>query len=157
MTKNANFGPNLVVLGQEILIFTGESKSFGTHIMEKPPRHLVCIFLVGHGTKWARNTNIWPKVTKNAYFGPIRSGGSRSFGINYVVWRRVQLHSKLNIGRYRNSNLPTSCLVWFYQEITSNSMMLNCTIFHRSFTNVHFNFQIDFCHFINDLMFKLID
>ena len=35
MTKNANFGPDLVVLGQIILFFTGESKSFGTHITEK--------------------------------------------------------------------------------------------------------------------------
>ena len=32
MTKDANFGPNLVVFGQKILIFTGEIKSSGTHI-----------------------------------------------------------------------------------------------------------------------------
>ena len=43
MTKIANFRPNLVVLGQKIVVFTGESKSFGTHITEKPHRHLVCI------------------------------------------------------------------------------------------------------------------
>ena len=30
-------------LGKKILIFTGESKSFGTHITKKPPGHLVCI------------------------------------------------------------------------------------------------------------------
>ena len=41
--KNANFGPNLVVLGQKILIFTGEIKSFITHITENPPRHLARI------------------------------------------------------------------------------------------------------------------
>ena len=35
LAKNANFGPNLVIFGQEILIITGESKSFGTHITEK--------------------------------------------------------------------------------------------------------------------------
>ena len=40
LTKNANFGPNLVVLGQKILISTGKIKSFVTHITENPPRHL---------------------------------------------------------------------------------------------------------------------
>ena len=46
--------------------FTGKSKSFGTNITEKTPRHLVCIVcFVGMG----RNDNIWPKMTKNAYFG----------------------------------------------------------------------------------------
>ena len=43
VNKNANFGPNLVGFGQKILIFTGESKSFATHITENPPRHLVRI------------------------------------------------------------------------------------------------------------------
>ena len=41
MTKNAYFGPNLVVIGPKILIFTGRSKSFGTH--KKTPRQLVRI------------------------------------------------------------------------------------------------------------------
>ena len=43
ITKNAYFGPILAVFGPKILIFTGESKSFGTHIKDKPPRHLVRI------------------------------------------------------------------------------------------------------------------
>ena len=43
MTKNAYFGPILAVFGPKILIFMGVSKSFGTHIMEKPPRQLVRI------------------------------------------------------------------------------------------------------------------
>ena len=48
-----------------------KSKSFGTHITKKTPRHRACIFfLVAHGTKWAKNTNTWPKMAKNAYFGP---------------------------------------------------------------------------------------
>ena len=42
-TKNANFGPNLVVFGQKILFFTGEIISFVTHITENQPRHLVHI------------------------------------------------------------------------------------------------------------------
>ena len=37
MTKNADFGPNLAVFWAKILIFMGESKSFGTNITEKPP------------------------------------------------------------------------------------------------------------------------
>ena len=35
--------PNLVVFGQKILFFTGEIKSFVTHITENSPRHLVHI------------------------------------------------------------------------------------------------------------------
>merc|ERR1711884_870734 len=59
--KNANFGPNLVVLGQKILIFTGEIKSFVPHIMENQPRHLVRI---GFWSGMGRN------VQKMAIFGP---------------------------------------------------------------------------------------
>ena len=47
MTKNAYFGPNLAVFGPKILIFRGASKSFGTWIMEKPPRQLVRIDFFG--------------------------------------------------------------------------------------------------------------
>ena len=93
LTKNANFGQNLVVLGQKILFFTSEIKSFVTHLTENPPRHLVhIVFLVGHWTKCAKNGNIWPKMTKNADFGPnlaifgpkslIFMGLSKSFGTN---------------------------------------------------------------------------
>ena len=49
-------------------------------------------FLVGHWTKCAKNGNIWPKMTKNADFGPnlavfgpkslIFMGLSKSFGTN---------------------------------------------------------------------------
>ena len=61
LTKNANFGPNLVVFGQKILFFTGEIKSFVTHITENPPRHLV------HIVFWS---GIGQKVQKMAIFGP---------------------------------------------------------------------------------------
>jgi len=50
------------------------------------------LFLVGHWTKCAKNGNIWPKMTKNADFGPnlavfgpkilIFMGVSKSFGTN---------------------------------------------------------------------------
>ena len=43
MPEKEYFGQNLAVLGPKFLIFTGGSKSFGTHITEKPPRHLVHI------------------------------------------------------------------------------------------------------------------
>ena len=83
MNKNANLGPNLVVLGQNILSFTGEIKSFVTHITENPPRHLVhivfwsgigqnvqkwqylaqndqkCIFWTKFGRFWAKNPNFY--------------------------------------------------------------------------------------------------
>ena len=60
-TKNANFGPNLVVFGQKILFFTGEIKSFVTHITENPPRHLV------HIVFWS---GIGQNVQRMAIFGP---------------------------------------------------------------------------------------
>ena len=73
--KKAYFGPNLAFFGPKNLIFTGGSKSLGTHITEKPPRDLVRIFLVGRGTKWAKNVDIWTKMpvlgqfwAKNPYF-----------------------------------------------------------------------------------------
>ena len=56
---------------------------------QAPCSHL---FLVGHWTKCAKNGNIWPKMTKNADFGPnlavfgpkilIFMGVSKSFGTN---------------------------------------------------------------------------
>ena len=61
MDKNANFGLNLVVFGQKILFFTGEIKSFVTHITENPPRHLV------HIVFWS---GIGQNVQKMAIFGP---------------------------------------------------------------------------------------
>ena len=93
MNKNANFGPNLVVLGQKVLISTGEIKRFVTQKTENPPRHLVrIVFWSGMGRNGGKNANIWPKMTKNAYFGPnlavfwpkvlIFMGVSKSFGTN---------------------------------------------------------------------------
>ena len=61
MVRNANFGPNWVVFGQKILFFTGEIKSFVTHITENPPRHLV------HIVFWS---GIGQNVQKMAIFGP---------------------------------------------------------------------------------------
>ena len=72
MTKNAYFGPNLAILGPNILIPTGGSKSFGTHVTEKPPRHLFASFLVGHGTKWVKNANIWPKKPNLGQIWPFK-------------------------------------------------------------------------------------
>ena len=61
MVRNANFGLNLVVFGQKILIFTREVKSFVAHVMQNPPRHLVHIgFWSGNGQN----------VQKMAIFGP---------------------------------------------------------------------------------------
>ena len=47
--------------GQKILFFTGEIKSFVTHITENPPRHLV------HKVFWSEN---WTNVQTMAIFGP---------------------------------------------------------------------------------------
>ena len=71
MDRNAKFGLNLVVFGQKILFFTEEIKSFVTHLTKNPPWHLVHIgFWSGIGQNVQKNGNIWPKMTKNADFGP---------------------------------------------------------------------------------------
>ena len=72
MNKNANFGPNLVVFVQKILIFNG-MKSFVTHITENPLKHLVrIVFWSGMGRNGQKMPIFGPntKMTKHAYFGP---------------------------------------------------------------------------------------
>ena len=89
MTKNAYFGPNLAVLGPNILIPIGGSKSFGTHVTEKPTRHLVCI-LFGRprdqmGQKCqnlAQKANLWPNLAVLEPKILIFMGVSKSFGTN---------------------------------------------------------------------------
>ena len=61
ITKNKDFGPNLAVFGPKILFFTGEIKSFVTHITENPPGHLVHI---GFWSSMGRNGQKMP------IFGP---------------------------------------------------------------------------------------
>ena len=61
MDKIANFRLNLVVFGQKFPFFTGEIKSFVTHITENPPRHLV------HIVFWS---GFEQKEQKMAIFGP---------------------------------------------------------------------------------------
>ena len=77
LTKNASFGPNLVVFGQKILFFTGEIKSFVTHITENPPGHLVrIVFWWGiekkdkKGQYFAENDQKCIFWTKFGHFGP---------------------------------------------------------------------------------------
>ena len=75
--KKANFGPNWVVFGQKIFFFTGEIKSFVTHITENPPRHLVRIgFWSGmgrNGQKMAIFGPKWPKMHILDQFRPFLS------------------------------------------------------------------------------------
>ena len=62
LTKNAKFGPNLVVFGQKILFFTGEIKIFVTYIAENPSRHLVhIVFWSGIG----QNVQKWQYLAQN--------------------------------------------------------------------------------------------
>ena len=89
--KKAYFWPNLAFLGPKILIFMGGSKIFGTHLTEKPPRHLFrIVFWSGMGLKGPK----MPISGPNAYFGRnlavfgtkflISTGGSKSFGTNLM-------------------------------------------------------------------------
>ena len=69
------FWTKFCLLGPKILILTGESKSFGSHVTEKPPRHLVrIVFWSGIGSNgpkmpifgqesqfWAKFGRLWAK------------------------------------------------------------------------------------------------
>ena len=89
MAKNAYFGPNLPVLWPKILILTGGSKSFGTHITEKPPRHLArIVYWSGMGPNgpkmpiFGQKSQFWANL---AIYGPkilIFMWVSKSFGIH---------------------------------------------------------------------------
>ena len=62
MTNFAYFGPNSAVFEPKILILTGGSKSFGTHVTEKPPRHLVrIVFWSGIGRNGQKMPIFGPK------------------------------------------------------------------------------------------------
>ena len=71
--------------------YFGKEQKFWYPIIRKPLKHLVLIvLLVGHGIEWIRKANIWPKMTKNPYFGHnlavfgpkilIFTGGRKTFG-----------------------------------------------------------------------------
>ena len=76
------------VFGQKILIFTGESKSFGTHITEKPPRQLVRI-------------NFWWGIVRNRPKMPIFDPKIHNFDRIWPFWAK-------NINSYgRKKNFGT--------------------------------------------------
>ena len=61
----------MAVFGPIILDILRGSKSFGNHISENHlDNSFAALSLVGHGIKWARKANIWPKMTNNPNFGP---------------------------------------------------------------------------------------
>ena len=83
MIKNEDFGQNFAVLGSHILVFTGVSKSFGTHVTEKTPRQLVrIVFRSGVEPNepkmpkdLAKNAKIWPKFGRLGQKIHIMGGG----------------------------------------------------------------------------------
>ena len=74
MTKNADFGPILAVLGPKILIFMEVSESFGTDITENFLINLIALFFgqsldqMGQKCRYlAQNASFGPNL---AVFGP---------------------------------------------------------------------------------------
>ena len=94
MTKNANFEPNLVVLGQKILILTEESKGFGTHITEK--KHLGTLFALFFGRAWDEMGQKCQYLAKNAIFGP----NLAVFGTKILIFMRVSKSFGTHIGTF---------------------------------------------------------
>ena len=71
--QNCIFCTKFGLFGPKILILTGGSKSFGTHITEKPPGQLVHIsFLRGIGSNGPKKPifgQIWPFLSQKFIFG----------------------------------------------------------------------------------------
>ena len=94
MNKHGNFGQNFVVLGQKILIFIGEIRSFVTHKTKNPPRHLVVIGFWSPWDKMGKNMPIFGQIDLNCIFwtnfgrfwakNPNFSGVSKSFGTHIM-------------------------------------------------------------------------
>ena len=69
--KNCPFGPNILTI-LRVKIF------FVPTYQKTDSRHLVCIvILAGHGTKWARTANIWPKWPKMHILGKFDRCGAK--------------------------------------------------------------------------------
>merc|ERR1712211_165657 len=133
LTKNDNFGPNLVVLGQKNPFFLLEkSKVLLPTYRKTHLGTLFTLFLVGHWTKCAKNGNIWPKMTKNADFGPnlavfgpkslIFMGLSKSFGTNITENHFVNLSAFFFWSRIRSSGpkMPILGQIWPFLGPKSN-------------------------------------
>merc|ERR1711899_33002 len=102
LTINAIFEPNLVVFGQKIPFFTGEIKSFVTHIAENPPRHLVpIVFWSGIRSNGAKMPIFGPKCQFWAKFGLF-------WAQNPIFWGQGV---KILVPSYRDSN-ETPFFVW---------------------------------------------
>ena len=65
--KIAIFSQNRPSFGQESQLWQSVRKVLVLHHRKS---HQGFSFLVGHGAKWAKKTNIWPKMTKNTTLGP---------------------------------------------------------------------------------------
>ena len=91
LTKNANFGPNLVVLGQKIPISTGKVKSFVTHITENPPRlnDSKCISWTNFGRFWAKNPFFYWRNQK--FVTHITENPPKHF-VHIVFWSGIGQH-----------------------------------------------------------------
>ena len=64
MTTNAYSGFKFGRFWDKIPDFNGRKQKVWYPPNGKPPMHLVCIvFLAGHETKWAKNADIWPKIS----------------------------------------------------------------------------------------------
>ena len=104
--------------------FTGEIKSFVIHITENPPRNLVHIVFGQALDKCAKNGNIWPKMTKNADFGPILAG----FGPKILIFMGVSKSFGTNITENHLDNLsglfftPCPQKIGFWAQKRPNSV-----------------------------------
>ena len=90
------------LFGPKIIIFTGESKHFGTHVTEKPPTHLVrIVFWSGMGPNlgFGLNTEI-----SGPNFGPFVALGE---SVHFPRWERFFDFSFPSYGRFRKKkSLP---------------------------------------------------
>ena len=83
--------------------YIGREENFWYPHIRKSLRHLV---LVGHGIKWIREANIWPKMAKESYFGPSLS----VFGPKIIIFTRLSKRFGTHI---TENHLRTSFALFF--------------------------------------------
>ena len=89
-------------------------KSFGTHVTEKTPRHLLHCFLVGHKIKWAKNANIWPKMSVLGQIWPFLAKNPNSY------------ESKQSFGTHiTEKTLRHLVCIFFWSRIGSNGLKMS--------------------------------
>ena len=86
--------------------FWREQMFWYPHVRKPPRNNFDIVFLVGQGTTCARMVNVWPKMTKNTYFGQ----NLAFFGQKILIFGSKTFDTYIS-----EKNLGTSFTLFVYQ------------------------------------------